>query len=835
MKLDVLLTQIEQYLSQQQWMIAKELCQQFLSHFPTTARLYFLLGQALSQLGEIEDAIASYHHGLKYQPSQAIVHAELGALYQQNDGVTRAIAHYQQAVQLNPALGNTHYNLATLLHHQGAWVEAISHYQLSLKASTNNTDAYLKLGHLHSHRGHTTLAIACYEQAIQSSQEPQHAHNYLGQLLIKKKAYSEAIDIYQQALAQSDPQAYLLNNLGQAFLLNHQFGDAAIVCEQAIAIQPDYGIAHRNLGHLWMEKQNHAVALPYFKQAFDSAPDDVGISGDYINLLLDRGQFCEAIPILQSAIQAQQPWVTAYCDQLKDLSPDNEFDHVRFSCIHLLQALQANKQNIALQQLKIVYRAIGELLYQSNAFQKAEKIFRVLLLLYPNDVELYLKVGDCLIGQHRQDAAMAIYHFALRVSGYSAKTPYGLKILPFSLLRPIRQFIYTILNPDGHREPFHQTLTSRLNLSDPQINTLALPLREELTDPLLKIKGAAFEARMTETFKYSSLEVIQGIYQSSYTWSQHYGQLTPDIQVVYYDPLTPEEPGFEGRSTEAIRADPIPVVRQSTSTSSSCGGVTCTQCMVNLIEGYTPTQVTSGVFHCNAHTQREIPPFPTFVVTIPYGRAWVAPHKNSWQLCDEIAIITPDHYILGDLSRFYPWYLPGCQQHSMAKHSIFSRQDLPKIKHVDGSVAMLSSLSGNVYYHWMIDVLPRISLLQKSGIELSDIDWFVVNSIQHPFQRETLLKLGIPLEKVIESDRTPHLSANRLIVPSFPGHLDWVPAQTIEFLRQTFLSPPPQTNFRVTSTYPKRIYISRANAKYRHVLNEADVIRTLESYGFYNC
>ena len=119
-------------------------------------------------------------------------------------------------------------------------------------------------------------------------------------------------------------------------------------------------------------------------------------------------------------------------------------------------------------------------------------------------------------------------------------------------------------------------------------------------------------------------------------------------------------------------------------------------------------------------------------------------------ICKAIAVITPDNYLLADVSRDYPGFLPGCEKHDVRKHSVFKLESFPGLKQIEGSVAVLSGLSGNVYFHWMVDVLPRIELLRLSGRDLAEIDWFLVNSCQHQFQRESLRILGIPEEKVLE-------------------------------------------------------------------------------------
>ena len=218
----------------------------------------------------------------------------------------------------------------------------------------------------------------------------------------------------------------------------------------------------------------------------------------------------------------------------------------------------------------------------------------------------------------------------------------------------------------------------------------------------------------------------------------------------------------------------------------------------------------------------------TFVAVIPEGRTWIVPQKSSWLVCNAIATITPDNYLLADLSRDYPGKLPGCQGYKPLQHKIFNSLELPTLKEIDGAVAVLSGLSGNVYFHWMVDILPRIEILRQAGVNFDQIDWFLINSYQQKFQRETLKILGIPEERILESDSYPHIQAKQLIVPSFPGDLGWLPAWALQFLRREFLKDLalPKLN------YPEAIYISRGKARYRRVLNEEDVLAVLSKFGF---
>ena len=474
------------------------------------------------------------------------------------------------------------------------------------------------------------------------------------------------------------------------------------------------------------------------------------------------------------------------------------------ACADLLRCLLTTTDSAeAVPALGRAYEAIATLFYESRLFEQAKAPLQKALWISPQQTDLYLKLGHCLTEQQRWDEAIAVYQAGLMIAPSHARL-----------------------------QDAYNSVIKRQNQSLPQF--------------------------------YPS-QILKGIYPRTLDWSKTYApppypqtrlSLQSHVQVIDWTPHNESsKPLTAIKETDPPPQAPLPLIphRQSTAPDSNpCGGVTCSQCMDALIDSFHPIQRAPNIYQWSSQNPTTIPPHDTFVATIPQGRAWIAPRQNAWLVCNEIAIITPDNYLLGDLSRFYPWYLPGCQNHSLSHHSICDRYDFPALTTINGTVAVLSSLSGNVYYHWMMDVLPRIGLLQKSQSSLDHIDWFVVNSLNHSFQKETLSALGIPREKIIESDRISHIKAQTLIVPSFPGHLDWVSPGTIDFLRHTFLSqetsatvqqdtsaskrvpspPPIASTLGSHPTSGKRIYISRTQAKYRNVLNEDEVVNCLIALNF---
>ena len=197
-----------------------------------------------------------------------------------------------------------------------------------------------------------------------------------------------------------------------------------------------------------------------------------------------------------------------------------------------------------------------------------------------------------------------------------------------------------------------------------------------------------------------------------------------------------------------------------------------------------------------------------FVAVLPNGRAWADVVTT--------AVITSDNKLVADISM-------GCAE------LVITSDKLPPAEHVDGNVAFLSARwGGAAYFHWMFDVITRFDLLQRSGL-IETIDKFVVNASDSSYQAETLETLGIPQDKLLESRCNLHITADKLIVPSISYNGSGAVSKwKCEYIKQTFLNKQQPLN----TDYSERIYISRQQASYRRIVNEDEVIKYLEKFGF---
>ena len=199
---------------------------------------------------------------------------------------------------------------------------------------------------------------------------------------------------------------------------------------------------------------------------------------------------------------------------------------------------------------------------------------------------------------------------------------------------------------------------------------------------------------------------------------------------------------------------------------------------------------------------------PVFLAKIPQGHV-IGKYGS---------VVTKDGTILGDVSR--EWFF-GPEQHSL----LFKLKSPPPQK-ISGTTVTLAMPSGWNYYHWLVDVLPRLAILEMAGVDIHSIDSFAVNAGDAPFQKESLEILGIPASKRIPVSAESHYVCEKLVVPSPVGLSSDTPKWAVEFLRRKLIPKTP------SAKTPARIYVSRSRSKYRIFTNETEVRAMLVGRGF---
>ncbi len=161
------------------------------------------------------------------------------------------------------------------------------------------------------------------------------------------------------------------------------------------------------------------------------------------------------------------------------------------------------------------------------------------------------------------------------------------------------------------------------------------------------------------------------------------------------------------------------------------------------------------------------------------------------------------------------------------EHPVFLNPRPREAEHVEGTLLVLAArATGDNYYHFLIDALPRVGILEQAlPGALDRVDAVLVDGGTR-YQRELVGLLGLDRHRLLQPRRGLHLRADRLLVPSLPNVSTIVAPQTTAWLRDAL---PPRT----TNGLPERLYVTRGTTPHtRRVVREEELRARLVRRGF---
>jgi hypothetical protein len=154
---------------------------------------------------------------------------------------------------------------------------------------------------------------------------------------------------------------------------------------------------------------------------------------------------------------------------------------------------------------------------------------------------------------------------------------------------------------------------------------------------------------------------------------------------------------------------------------------------------------------------------------------------------------------------------------------IFERLSFPRAEKKSGAyVSILSpDTAAPNYFHWMAVALPRLAAIAEAGIREYQL---IVPAQMRQWQKDSLSRLGYS-EWQLAPFEDGHWQLDALFAPTLIGYPGMCHPWSARWLREKF-------GVENGSAGKRKIYISRANARYRKVVNEAEVIAALQPLGF---
>ncbi len=189
------------------------------------ADIYYKFGLSSEKTGEIDKAIALYHHAIKLAPHWDRYYASLGLAYglkaaaasDVNQRValfeesSTALEHAKQMSPLDPdimaALGHVYWNWGVLTPDPGQrvekWEAAVAHYQRAVTLSPLNhgqllkdsvARTYLRLGETYTAIGKLNQAVKAYREANEMAPDSYEGHKGLTSAYLQLGRLDEALE-----------------------------------------------------------------------------------------------------------------------------------------------------------------------------------------------------------------------------------------------------------------------------------------------------------------------------------------------------------------------------------------------------------------------------------------------------------------------------------------------------------------------------------------------------------------------------------------------------------------------------------------------------------------
>ena len=245
----------------------KKCCQnKFETHSVGNAEAFYNQGNALRDLGRLDDAMTSYSQALKIKPDYAEAHCNLGTILENFGQLDKAEANYRRALEIKPEFAVAHSNLGNTLRALGQLKDAVASYHQALEIKPDYVEAHYNLGNALRDLGQLNEAVGRYVRALEIKPDFAEAHYNLGNALRDLGQLEDAVEFYHRALEIKSDYAEAHCNLGTALEELGQLDEATASYRRALQIKPGFTVAFSNLLFVLNYKANQ-IPSDYLEEA----------------------------------------------------------------------------------------------------------------------------------------------------------------------------------------------------------------------------------------------------------------------------------------------------------------------------------------------------------------------------------------------------------------------------------------------------------------------------------------------------------------------------------------------------------------------------------------
>ncbi|MBI1869986.1 MAG: tetratricopeptide repeat protein [Chlamydiae bacterium] len=231
-----------------------------------------------------ESSRSLFERAVHINPQSDLLYFNWGVALSEEGQLKEAIEVYQKTLQLNPGFAKAYNNLGFASYRQGRMSEAIQMYEKALKIKPDFMEAHDNFAAALADLHRFDEALMHYTRALELSPDSASLHNNLGALLIQMNRLESAVSQLQEALRIKPDYLEAHFNLALAFMNLEDLKEASLQYLEVLRLKPDSFQAHYNLGLILVRLNLSRDAKKEFLEALRIKPDDVEVKEAIANI-----------------------------------------------------------------------------------------------------------------------------------------------------------------------------------------------------------------------------------------------------------------------------------------------------------------------------------------------------------------------------------------------------------------------------------------------------------------------------------------------------------------------------------------------------------------------
>jgi tetratricopeptide (TPR) repeat protein len=206
-------TRIRQFLVEEKFDLAREMCEKMISMQPDVYRPYFHLATIANRLEDYPESIKQLAKAIEIEPEDTDLYNFLAAVYQKQDNHEQAIIQLNKSIEIDPEQFGAYGHLGQVYFQQKNYEQALFYVQKSLSINSKQPVMLNQLAALYNRQRKTDKAIECFNKSLQIAPKQPAVMNELAMALYGQNKVTEAMTLWSDSLAIDPNQVYAANYL----------------------------------------------------------------------------------------------------------------------------------------------------------------------------------------------------------------------------------------------------------------------------------------------------------------------------------------------------------------------------------------------------------------------------------------------------------------------------------------------------------------------------------------------------------------------------------------------------------------------------------------------